>query len=140
MSVHELGLKSQTTRGEKTDWFTILSTVTALDVDNTAGSFSHPDPSIGLALKVVLANEAGTFSATINIVTKDPAGNTIVWYTSGALTANGTTLIYIKPGGGTNALFTIVPFGLPRDFSILVDYTGTPVTDAADVAIYGCFI
>lgn len=135
-----VNLKNQIINKEKTDWFTILPINALLNADTTASRFSHPDPDIGLALKVVTANEAGTFSATINIVTYDPAGNTIVWYTSAAITTNTTTLIYIKPGGGTNSLFTIVPFSLPREFSVLVDYTGTPASDKADVTIYGCFI
>ncbi len=135
-----VNLKSQIAKGEKTDWFTILPKVTLLNADTTAGKFSHPNDAIGLALVVVTANEVGTFSATINIVTTDPAGNTITWYTSAAITTNTTTRILIRPGGGTNALFTIAPFPLPRDFSILVDYTGTPASDKADVTIYGCFV
>lgn len=135
-----VNLKNQTVNGEKTDWFTILPLKALLNADTTSGVFSHPDQGIGLALKVVTANEAGTFSATINIITYDPAGNAITWYTSAAITTNTTTLIMIKPGGGTNSLFTIVPFPLPREFAVKVDYTGTPGTDKADVTIYGCFI
>jgi len=136
----ELRLSAQLKSGEKTDWFTIFPLDAALDADTSSGQFSHPDPDIGLALKVVTANEAGSFSATINITTLDNDGNEITWYTSAAITTNTTTLFMIKPGGGTNSLFTIVPFPLPRVFKVKVDYTGTPVTDAADVTIYGCFV
>lgn len=140
MSADALTIKNQVLRGEKTDWFTVLPTVTALDADTTSTYMTHPNPDIGLVLKVITASEAGTFSATINIVTKDPAGTVTTWYTSAAITTATTTLIYIKPGGGTNSLFTIVPFSLPKDFAVFVDYTGTPVTDAMTTTIYGCFV
>lgn len=136
----ELRLAEQIRNGNKSDWFTVLPLNSLLNVDTTSGFITHPNPDIGLVLKVVVANEAGSFSATINLVTKDNAGNTVVWYTSAAITANGTTLFYIKPDGGTNSLFTIVPFSLPKEFAILVDYTGTPASDKADITIYGCFV
>ena len=136
-----VNLKQQTVRAEKTDWFEVLPAELATTADRTSSAFQHPDPNIGLALKVVLANEVGVaISLTVNITTKDPAGNTVVWYTSGALINAGTTLILIKPEGGTNSLFTIVPFPLPREFYVLLDYTGTPATDKMDTLVYGAFV
>lgn len=135
-----INLSNQTKNGEKTDWFEILPVELLTAADRTSSAFFHPDPDIGLMLKVIVANEAGTFSATVNILSTDPAGNDTTIYTSAAITANGTTLFYIKPGGGTNSLFTIVPFALPREFKVLLDYTGTPASDKADTTVYGCFV
>src|SRR5687767_14830997 len=116
MSDNELNIRNQLTNGERTDWFTILPTVTALAADTSSGEFIHPDPSVGLALEVITAGETGAWTATIDITTLDPAGNEITWIQSGAITTNTTTLILIRPGGGTNGLFTILPFPLPRVF------------------------
>jgi hypothetical protein len=135
-----INLSNQIKNREKTDWFTILPAEALTAADRTSGMFYHPDPDIGLMLKVIVANEAGSFSATVNILAVDPAGGSSIIYTSSAITANGTTLLYIKPGGGTNGLFTIVPFALPREFKVMLDYTGTPASDKDDTVVYGCFV
>src|SRR5689334_10396596 len=122
MSDNELNIRNQLTAGEKTDWFTIMD-ITALDVDTYSGEFICTNPNLGLMLKVIAATEAGTFSGTINLSTTDPAGNRTTIYTSAAITAAGTTLFYVNKGGGTNGLFTIVPFAIPRVWSVLVDVT-----------------
>ena len=137
MSTDVVNLKQQIIRGEKSDWFTILPTVTGLAVDTSGTMYTHPDPNIGLVLRVVTASETGAWTATINLTTVDPAGNTVIWYTSGAITTATTTMFYIDPAGGTNALFTIVPFKIPKNFGVLVDVTGT---DTMNTTIYGCYV
>jgi len=134
-----LTLDKQVRSGEKTEWFYVLPQELLTTADRTSGAFSHPTAK-GLMLKVTLANEVGTFSATVNLQTPDAAGNWTTFYTSSALTANGTTLFYIYPYGGTNSLFTIVPFSLPKDWRLFLDYTGTPASDKMDTLVQACYL
>lgn len=134
-----LALAGQVSHGEKSDWFYVLPAELQSSADRTSGAFWHPT-AVGLMLKATLANELGAFSATVNIQTPDADGTWTTIYTSAALTANGTTLFFIYPGGGTNSLFTIVPFSLPRQWRIFLDYTGTPANDKADTSIQACYL
>lgn len=126
-------------RGEKSEWFEVLAAELQTTADRTSQEFSHPT-SPGIMMKVVLGNEAGAFSATVNIQTPDADGSWTTVYTSAALTANGTTLFLVYPGGGTNSLFTIVPFVMPRTWRVFLDYSATPASDKADTRIQACYL
>lgn len=134
-----LTLNGQIAQAQKTEWFTVLAQELQTDVDRTSGAFYHPDAD-GLMLKVVVANEAGAFSATVNLQTVDEDGNWFTIYTSAAITTNSTTLILISENSATNTLWTIVNFPLPRTWRIFLDYTGTPATDMADTKISAAYI
>lgn len=134
-----LNLAKDIERGEKTEWFSVLPAELQTAADRTSSAFSHPTAA-GLMMKFVVANEAGTFSATVNIQTPDADGTWTTIYTSAAITANGTTLFFIYPGGGTNSLFTIVPFTLPKEWRVFLDYSGTPASDKADTYLQACYL
>ena len=139
MSTSEVNLSKQLKNGEKTDWFTILPAELQTSVSRTSGTFYHPEPAAGLVLKLVLANETLTWTATLDMLSTDPAGAATTIYQSAGLSAAGTTLYLIRPGGGTNGLFTIVPFSLPREFQFKINVS-SGVTNKMDTLLYGCFV
>lgn len=134
-----LATTSRVNKGEKTEWFNVLSQELQTTADRTSGAFSHPTAR-GLFLKTVIANEAGAFSATLNLQTVDEDGNWFTIYTSAAITANGTVLTYIGADSATNSLWTIVNFPLPRTWRVFLDYGATPASDKADTKVSAAYI
>jgi hypothetical protein len=127
-------------RGEKSNWFTVLPQELLTTADRTSGRFSHPT-SPGIILQIVLANEAGAVSLVPKLQYEDPAGNSQVFWTGSALTANGTFTYFLCPGAATGATATEkVELTIPREWKLFLDYTGTPASDKVDTIAYACYL
>lgn len=136
-----LRIDKQKNDAQKTSWFEVLPAELLTTADRTSGVFDNPYGQ-GLMLTVVVANEAGTFSATPKLQTADAYGGTITWWTaSTAITANGTYQYLVYPVTLVNSAFTeLATFIVPREWALFLDYTGTPATDKADTKASAAYI
>lgn len=121
---------------EKTDWFVVL----AEELQSTATRTSQdlPAPKArGMLLLVTVANEAGTCSFTPSLQLKNPAGTVLtIWTAAAAITANGSYLYVLSPDvltGMNGASITATALvGIPRNWNLVLTYSGTPATDKMD--------
>jgi hypothetical protein len=135
-----LNLSGQIKGAEKTGWFTVLAAESLTTADRTSQVFSHPT-SPGVILQVVLANEAGAATITPKLQYIDPDGNYQTFWTGSNLTANGTYTYFLCPGASSGATATEkVELTIPREWVLLLDYTGTPANDKIDTKAYACYL
>jgi len=133
--------ENQKNLAQKTAFFEVLPAELLTIADRTSGQFSNPY-GMGMILTIVVANEAGTFSATPELQTLDGYGNAITWWTAAAaITANGTYQYLVYPVAITNSAFTeTVTFPLPSNWRLFLDYTGTPANDKADTKAMAAYV
>lgn len=136
----DIELMQQLNAHENTEWFEILPEVLQSSADRTSETKEAPSAR-GLILVVKVANKAGTISFVPKLQTDTPAG-TITWMTVGsAIAADGTYNYLVYDSAITNSGFTAIHVTpIPRFWKLLMDYTGTPASDKADVTVWGCYI
>lgn len=140
----KMNVQYESQQGWNTDWFTLLEP----ELQSTATRTSEMQINIGnegVIIEVVLANEAGNFSGTPTVYTKDNAGTAITLVAFTALTAAGTTVYWVHPHADKSATvknsFTEMgTTSLPRVWYFSIVYSGTPASDKMDTKVYACYV
>lgn len=126
-------IEDQKKGAKKTDWFPVMPYENHTAATRSSGLFTNPY-ALGLMLTIVIDNSEGTISFTPSLQTPDAYGGNITWWTAATpLTAMGTYHYLIHNSPETNAAFTETKqFAIPRNWELVLTYSGTPATDMAD--------
>jgi len=126
-------IEEQKKGAKKTDWFPVLLPELQTSATRTSGVFNNLY-ALGMMITIVVENETGTFSVTPSLQTTDAYGDPITWWTASApIDADGTYQYLVHNSPETNAAFTeTVQFAIPRDWKLVLTYSGTPASDMAD--------
>ncbi len=131
--------EGQKAQAQKTDWFNVLPAAIT-SADRTSGEFNNPY-ALGMMVHVILSSITGTPSFVLKLQTKDAEGNAFTWWTASAPFTGSNTYYMVYPAAIANSAFAeIVTFPLPGQWQMVVDYTGTPANDYAQVQVYATYI
>lgn len=137
----QLIVEGQKKEAQKTSWFEVLPAQLLSTATRTSGTFDNPYGQ-GMVLTVVVANEAGSCSFTPKLQSSDAYGGVITWWTAAtAITANGTYNYLIYPVTFLGTGFTeTYAFSVPREWSLVLTYAGTPASDKMDTKASACYV
>lgn len=130
-----LKVQGEKAAAENVDW-QILRESDVLTADLVSGAWDNPTAT-GMILNITVGTLTGSPTYAISLLGYDIDGNTYaIWTAASAISAAGNYFYWLGPGASTIGGFAEgkgVP--VPREFAVFVDYTGTPASDYAEVAV-----